>query len=457
MSPFSSMYGSHHMPGRIWRPKVEVSQDNVGMVPPEELRIDPTLPALGTDIYDPAHIVVIPSGRFVSIGTGNARFSNTGSGKTPVTLHDGKVFTPAGFSINQMYRDSGEFMTDSNTVKFRRGFVAEVPYVTGINEAHGALKAGDALTGYWGSTESTSEIAYIHRGKPVKWNAKKMNVSTDAASAIQILAAAIYPGITPRVVAAYTSGGSLLPAVTSTVSWSAGASAWISTFAGTGSATVATVMYEYGQDEDQIAGEVLRIQSVEDILDRDDFLKWVEYAPFDFYNYPPSRASMQKYPVTRIGTGSDPDVNSDWETPSTVTSGKVYRTAERNLSVQDPVYVAFKGTLVDKDGQTLTYADWHILPTYAVPSMRGFFSGLYHNVNWRTGVIELSSNIVSVSAIKVAYAYQTNPRDGAVRWATGLEGLTDGRNVTVNGQPAVGLQPHLNLSDVVASMRLIVR
>lgn len=455
---FSSMFGSHHMPNRVWRPKIEVSQDNVGMVPPEEFIIDPYLPGLGVDPFDPAGVVVIPSGRFVSIGysggrgASNYRFTSSDTGKTTLTLHDGKNLTPAGMSINQMYKEAGEFMTDSNTVKYKKGFVAGVPFVSSINNAHGTLYAGDKVTGYWGSTTSTSIVSYLHRGKPVKWNANTVYSANGAASSMVDLTAAIYPGITPSVVTQFSSAGTVVTNVTGTVSWNA-ALGWVVTFVGAGSTTVDRVLYTSGQNEDQIGGEVLRIQSVSDILNRDDFLKWVEYAPTDFMNWPPA---MQSYPTTQVGTGSDPDVNSDWETPSTVVAGSQYRAANYPIAVDRPFLIAFKGTLVDIYGVTQTYTSWTILPYNAIPNARGYFTGTYHNVNWRTGLIELGSNVTTVTAIKVLYSYITDPRDGAVAWGEGVLNLTDGRNLGSAASYA-GVPSHLNLSDVTAELRIIVR
>ena len=197
----------------------------------------------------------------------------------------------------------------------------------------------------------------------------------------------------------------------------------------------------------------MRIQSITDILSRDDFLKWVEYAPKDYLNYPPA---FDNFPVTQVGTGSDPDVNSDWETPSTVVAGTSYRVANYPISVRHPFLIAFKGTLIDVNGVSQTYTSWTILPYNAIPDARGYFSGLYHNVNWRTGLIELGSNISSVTAIRVLYSYITDPRDGAVAWGTGITNLTDGRNLGSVSTYA-GVPSHLNLSDVVAAMRIIVK
>lgn len=452
---FSSMYGSHYMPGRVWRPKIEVSQDNVGIVPPEELIVDPYLPALGVDPFDPAGSVVIPAGRFVSIGfTGGRgqslyRFLSTDTGKTTLTLHDGDNLTPAGMSINQMYREIGEFMTDSNTVKYKKGFVAELPFISSINNSYGTLRAGDKVTGYFGSTTSTSVVSYLHRGKPVKWNARTTYFANAAASSIAVLPAAILPGVPPTILAQFSSAGTLVTTVTGTVTWDSALN-WTAVWTGTGSSTITSVMYSAGQGSDQIAGEVLRIQSLTDILSRDDFLKWVEYAPTDYLNYPPA---MQRYPVTQIGTGADPSYNSDWETPSTIVANSQYRVANYPVSVINPFLVAFQGELVDVNGNTQIYTSWTILPFNAIPDARGYFSGLYHNMNWRTGVLELSSNIVSVTSIRVLYAYLTDPRTGAAAWGQGIINLTDGRNV--NNQ--YGVPSNLNLTDVTAALRLVVQ
>lgn len=453
---YSSMFGSHPMPGRVWRPRVEVSQNNVGMTPPEELMVDQYLPALGVDPFDPAGSVVIPSGRFVSIGyvggrgASNYRFTSTDTGKTSLTLHDGKNLTPVGLSVNQMYKEANEFMTDSNTVKFRRGFVAEVPFVSSINNAHGTLRAGDKVTGYWGSTTSTSIPSYLHRGKPVRWQPMTTYITASVTPSSQVsLTSATYPGIEPTVVTQYTSAGTVISTVAATVAWNSGLSKWVATFTGAGSASIAQVVYTHGQAADQIGGEVLRIQSLTDMLTRDDFLKWVEYAPKDYLNFPPA---MDNYPSTQVGTGSDPDTGTGWETPSTVVAGSQYRVANYPVSVRHPFLIAFKGTLVDMYGVTQTYTSWTILPYNAIPDARGYFAGQYHNVNWRTGVIELASNVTTVTAIKVLYAYITDPREGAVAWGQGIYNLTDGRNAGTTP----GIPSHLNLSDVVAALRIIV-
>jgi len=471
---FSSMFGSHFVPGRRWAPQIEISQENVGQVPPGDFQVDPYLPSVGVDPFDPAAAIVIPSGRFVGIGFSNGRNSGTNyrlvlgdQGSTPITLHDGKNITPAGMSINQMYRAGGEFMTDSNTVKFRKGFVAEVPFVLSINNAHGTLKSGDNLTGYWGSTTSTSNISMLHRGKPVKWTAKSLNSQTQTASATIALTAAVYPGLTPRIVYIADAGGVPL-AATQAVAWNSGLALWVLSLTGTGSGSCTQVVYEMGQDSDQIAGQAMRIQGLSEVIDRDQFMRWVEYAPQDYLNFPPA---AQRFPVTAVSA----------ETPSTITANSSYRVANYPMSVHHAVLVEISNaTVLDKDGNSSSYSagTWYALPTSTMLDARSYFIGLYHAVNWRTGVITISSNIAPITgsaiSIRVTYSYVTDPRDGAALWGGGIIGLTDGRNIT-GGQtsadgfdgtaqritPATatgnfGVPAQLNLADVVGCMRLMV-
>ena len=448
------MYGSFGMPNRVWKPQVQVSAESVGFVPFENLTIDPYLSPVGIDPFDPAAMIVIPQGRFVSIGytngknSGNYRFQRTDTGLTPLTLHDGLNLTPAGMSINQMYKkaptDAG-FLTDSPTIKYKKGFQAEVPYVLSVNESNGTLRSGDKVTGYWGDTSSLTP-GMLHRGKAVKWVAKSTIVDTSTASAVQVLNAAIFPGITPTFTMAFAAGV-YLPAVTCAFSWNG--TNWVATFGGTGSGTVTTVVFRYGQEADQIAGEVVRIQSLQDMLDRDSFQRWVEYAPSDYLNYPPA---AQRYPVTQV-------LN---ETPTTVTAGSTYRTQYFPISIWHAVTVSIQGTVVDMYGVSSTYSgsNWYQLPTTGTLDTRQWFMGNYHNVNWRTGLIELASN-VTVTAIQISYSYISNPRDGAALWGGGVWNLTDGNNVNTLGgtsyvaNPA-GVPAHLNMPDVVAGMRLIV-
>lgn len=485
---FADFYGSYIQPSKRWTPFTEVSGPNVGQTPPEELRVDPFLPAQTVDAYDPAGGIAIPAGRFVGVGysnniggggytaagaadTSNLYRMGTGDrGYTSLTLHEGKNITPVGMSTNNIFRGTGQknsgnqvssgpyfqtgntFMTDSSNdasdVKFRRGFVAELPYVLSVNNAHGALLAGDKVTGYWGSTTSTSNIGWIHRGKPVKWTPKQMffQTATRASSGATSLTSAVYPGFTPRVVAMYD--GSTVVTGTATLTFSG--STWVAAFP----APVTHFMYEWGQAADQIAGEVLRIQSLADVMGSDALYKFVEFSRADFLNFPPP--ASQKVAVTR----------RTQESATAVTAGSVYRVVNWPISINYAVVVEIQGTVIDDSGISTTYtsSDWFTLPTGNAMSLIGNFSGRYHTINWRTGIIELSSNITA-TAVRVTYSSIDNQRTGAVLWGQGVDGLTDGRYLTdgasdaatlVPGGNRAGVPAHLNYADVVGAMRIIV-
>lgn len=460
MPDYGSMFGAHQIPGRKWAPQVELSAPNVGQYPVGPFRVDPYLAGIGTDPFDPAGVIALPSGRIVSIGNASSvnggsngyRMGSGGTGRTPITLHDGRYLTPAGMSVNQMYKDANanQYMTNSNTVRYRKGFMAGVPFVTAINNAYGTLVAGDKITGYFGSTTSTTIQSNLHKGKPVKWVAKRAYLQNQTAATTCTLSSAVYPGIQPTIVCAWNAGTVLATGASATLAFNG--SAWVATFLN----NVTDVLYEWGQTADQIAGEVVRIKSITDMLSDDNFLKWVEFAPNDYLNFPPA---MQRMPVTAVGTGTNPVDGTGWETPSTVTANIQYRVASYPMSVHHPVLIAIQGAITDVNGNSTTYTGsgasaWYVLPTASIADMRGYFVGLYHTVNWRTGLIELSSNITSVTAIRALYSYISDPRDGAVLWGGGVLGLTDGTNVL--NAPRYGTPAHLNVTDSIGELRVVV-
>lgn len=483
---FSDFYGSFPSISKRWTPFVEVSGNNIGQTSSEELRVDPFLSGQSVDPYDPAGAIAIPAGRFVSIGysagisgtgyttAGAATSANTyrmGVGdrnKTSLTLHDGKNLTPVGLSVNNIFRSAGTntsgnqtstgpFQLASNTfgtdsandasdVKFRRGFVAEVPYVLSINSAHGALVAGDRVTGYWGSTTSTTAIGWMHRGKAVKWTPKQMKYQTQTSSGHVLLTEAVYPGMQPRIVAMFATS----TPVAGTPTYTFNGSCWVAELP----SACTQVWYEYGQEADQVAGEVLRIQSIVDIASQDYIAKFVEL----------NREGMEWPPATQMVATS---LKTN-EAATEVTAGRVYRVVNWPISVNHAITIQVQGTVLDDTGVSTTYAssDWYTLPAGNATSYIGQFSGRYHQVNWRTGMIELAANITA-TAVRVTYSSIVDRRAGAVIWGQGVIGLTDGRYLTTPSSDAAALVPsagtaragvpsHLNYADVVGGMRIIV-
>ena len=489
MPDIADFLGSSLQPQKRWTSgAVEISEPSVGQVPAEELRVDPFLPVLAADPYDPAVGIAIPAGRFVAVGSteplfGQA-FDTTGAvastgvsafrqgqssrGKTLLTIHDGKDLRPVGMSVNNIFRStaqyssgnfvqSGPFMgtgdtfgTDSgqssSDTKFRKGFFAAVPFVLQINNANGTLQSGDSVTGYWGSTTSTSVIGWVHRGKPVKHVPKRLVVHTQAATTSGTLAAAIYPHIQPNVVFMQNAG----TAVTGSVTLAWNGTAWDATWP----SAVTTVFYEYGQEADQIAGQVVRIQSLQDIKSREELFKFVEVARNDWMNYPPM--TQQQAVVSRTT-----------EAATAIVAGNVYRVVNAPISINHQCIVEVQGTVVDPTtGTSTSYsaANWYTLPGASNLAITAGLYGPYHSVNWRTGVIELSVNIVA-TAVRVTYSSIADRRSGAVIWGRGTEGMTDGRYVTSAPNAAsvmvpsnrAGIPAHLNFADIVGEMRVLVK
>lgn len=453
---YAEAFGHMPRPGVIYAPQIEIYPEK-GQVSNEDLVPDPWLPIAAIDSLNPTKGIVMSPGRFVSVGFSSDvssgvqsfRMGRTSNGRTPLTLFDGKNLRPAGVTVNKIYKPTGGLsFNDQNDCKYKWNTIIEVPHVVSVNDAYGTLDAGDYVTGYWGSTDSVSVISYIHRGKPVKWVAETTYRETaGAASAVIFLNSATNPGITPKFVAAYGTGGTLLTDVTATFGWSDAEDLWKVTFGGAGSATVQSVLYEYGQKSDLWAGRVVRLQNLNDLMTESNFLKWVEMAPNDFMNFPPLTApAYQRLGVTAVTN----------ETPTSVVAGSRYRVANYPMAIDAPVTVEVSGaTIVDYNGASSSPTGWFALPTGAL-DQRGYFYGLYHSINWKTGILELASNITSLQAVRISYSYVTNPRDGAVIWGAGIENLTDGRLQTEVTQGA-GLPAHLNFADVVAAMRVEVR
>lgn len=447
-----------------WTPQVELSGPNQGSAVPGQFIVDPYLPVIGVDPEDGGRGIVIPAGRFVAVGNAAAvngsdyKAKLVTSGNAPMTLHEGFNLNPAGMSVKTIYKQINDYMIDGYQPYFRKGFLAEVPHVLSVNNAHGELKTGDRVTGYNGST-LTATPTTVHRGKPVKWTAKRTYVSNRAAGTTHLLASAAYAGFQPQVVATFNTDGEFVTDLTAAFSYSTASGAWLLTLSGSNANTVTTVMYDYGQDADQIAGEVTEVRSLVDVQADDPLHKYVESGPY--FDIPPA---AQKVKTTTVAL-SDPEDPDTGETPTTVTAGRLYRVANYPMSIHHPVTVYIQGTVIDDDGVSTEYTStWYTLPTSVLQDFKTYFLGKYHTVHWNTGLIEIAANI-TVTDIRVVYSYVTDPRTGAVLWGQGVDNLTDGWHLTagtqVSGTTVVpnepqGIPAHLNYSDVVGALRVFV-
>jgi hypothetical protein len=240
----------------------------------------------------------------------------------------------------------------------------------------------------------------------------------------------------------------------------------VANFTGAGSGQIAEVLYDYGQNADQIAGEVFRIRSISDMMTEDNFLRWVELDA-NKIDFPPAMQRRQTT-VVSMAVANDP---TSAEQPSTVTAGSVYRTLSYPLSLFNAVTVYIQGSVTDLNGNTTLYAaggsglaNWFQMPVGATQDQRRYFIGQYHTVDWKTGTITFATNVVP-TAVRVTYAYWTDPREGAVAWGMGVVGLTDGGlltgGTTSGGTTVVPTNPagapaHLNNPDIVGALRVFV-
>lgn len=434
-----NFYGSIPATNRVWKVGA-IRTQAPAFAPSGAFRVDPYLPSFGKDPVAAFGDIAIPAFRFVAIGystvaNGDFRFNYTELDEPPITLYDGNNLRPAGIAIQNIFKNAQAYSADENATMFMKMVDVSVPYISAINDAHGVLKSGDFVTGYWGSVTTADNNAanLYHRGKAVKWNPKKLYAVFPTAGTTQQLTGAIYPGITPRVVLAKNAG----VAVTGTPSlaWNNSAGVWEATFG----SNVNEIVFEYGQDEDHIAGQVIAMRSLDNIVNNDgDFMRWVESDPT---NYP---VFMQRMPATQVTN----------ETPTTLEAGRKYRVLNYPVSVWDTVKIEVQGTVYDKDGNATTYsgANWFLLPNGGNDSLLiSAFRGPYHNFDWRTGVIELASNIVATN-VRVTYSYITNPVDGSILWGNGQYNLTD-----AGATGKAGIPPHLNVVDSIGEIRIWVR
>ena len=464
---------------RKWTPQIKVSGDHVGYAIAGEFTVDPTLDGLATDPLDPRVHIAIPMGRFCGFGYSTGRGASafrqtiTDRGRTVITLADGANIKPAGMATSPIFKQEGGMNIDGFAPVIERGVHVEVPFVLAINGAQGSLLSGDYLTAYSGSLVDANPGVNIHRGKPVRWNARRQFVQSGSASATWTISASTAAGVVPVFTAAFAAG-TLLTGLTA--SFAHNGTNWILTLTGGSAATTTEIHYSWGQDTDQIAGEVERVRSLADLQSSDRFLKWVEYNGVNGgVDLPPTGPALKRYPVTAVTN----------ETPTAVVANYTYRTVNPYISYYNSVRVEVRNARITMaDGTTASYTTgggtWYTLPTATAPmtAQHHQFMGMYHNLNWRTGDLVINSNVQPISGnleVRVSYSYITNPRDGSLLWGAGLYNLTDGNRIAVNQTqvdpvtgltttitPATaaglpGIPAHLNYDDVVGALRLFVK
>ncbi len=389
--------------------------------------LDPSLPPLGVDPrYPTTDLIVIPRGRLLAVRPDLADFGD----RTVLTIADGVSNRPVGYAPTNLLRENPQ-MIQYLPLAARQELI-EVPYVASVNDLYGQLRAGDRITAYFGSVTSTTPNP-MDRGRIVKWVPRSIHTQTGSAGATHVLSAANLPAFQPRVLLAYDGSGALITGLSTAYNWNG--TAWEVTFSGAGAANVATVVFEFGQGPDQIAGEVVRIQKVDQEHLMQGWLEWVtdNYAQWD---YAPLAVRVPVSDVTN-------------ETP-TLVSPNVYRLLNRPVAFWKPIKVEIQGSYINESGQVVSSgAGWLEMPL-GTEWVQNWTIGKYHSIDPWTGILSFAAN-VSVTAVRVSYSYETSYRDGRL-WASGMQGLTDGSGPS----GIVGLPPHLDVPGFVGALRVII-
>lgn len=421
-------FGVQPMYGRRWPTQIKLSGINA---PAEQFILDPSLPPLGTDPrYPTLDQIVIPRGRILAVRPDPYNYGDY----TILTMADGVNNKPIGYTQTNILRQHPQTIQWPPVV-VKQEFI-ELPYITTVNDLYGQLRAGDRITAYFGSMTSTSPNP-MDRGRIVKWVPRQAHMYSGGSAGTQHnLPAAVYPAFQPRVLAAYNANGQLVPGLTAAFNWDASNGNWRVTFSGANANTVQHVLYEFGQDADQIVGEVVRIQRIDQANLMQGWLEWVT-DNFAQWDYPPLAIRVPTSDVTN-------------ETPATVVAGSQYRFLRRPIAFWKPIKVEIQGSYLTEDGQTVSSgAGWLEMPL-GTEWVANWSIGKYHSIDPWTGMLYFSSN-VTVTDVRVSYSYETSYRDGRL-WASGQMGLTDGSG----GSGIIGMPPHLDVPNVAGAMRVII-
>lgn len=434
--------GTHPMLQRRWAPKTVIS----GLeAPAEKYILDPELPILG---HDPSFFTnddtVIPRGRFLSVKNSQtasiASYANTN--RPILTLSNGTEglvdgngisldLKPLGFSEQQFFQEKvqGAQQIQPQITKHK---LIQVPYIQASNGAYGSLKPGDKVTAFYGTAGSGAPIPN-EVGKPVKWVARRIFTTHQAASATVQLTSAIYPAFKPNVVLGLNAGTGV--AITS-ATYSYVGSNWQVVL----NASVTDVVYEYGQFADNIAGTVSSFEAVGtaggQLTSPHEWEGWLQWVTDDWGQFPfPPLFSPRPYTSTTN------------EVPSQI-DAFTYRIAHFPVVPTLPITVTVTGTIIDPITGISTTLTGAQMPLNTNTFFTDYTYGASYELNPVTGVLTFTTN-VTVTAVTVSYSYENSYADGRM-FDAGQMGLTDGQYSGQRGTPA-----NLELLGVIAAMRIM--
>jgi len=408
--------------------------------------VDPTLPQVAQATYGPTGALAILSGRFVGIGKGNTALANSATDRgTPITTANGLTVKPMGVAHQNMAKPAQDSsgahtMPDAVVVKNAQCSVA---YVAAISDAYGTLAAGDRLTAHAGAvTRLTADTAYTAslsnqqfalRGAQVKFKPQATYYVNNGSNSTNIdLTGANLAGVLPQIVGVKNNAGSAVSATNaSNLVWNTSTNLW--KYSGT---TAQEVWFTYGQDADQIGGELVRINPLSNVREYDKLFPYVKTGS---YEGPLSELFGDMVAMTTADRSA---------VTFTVSGGAGYVLQSSKNVVIDPrsaVTIEIQGTV--NDGGTVTSysaSDWYTLPNANDTRYQTVHSGLigkYHSVDWVEGRVQFSSAL-TITAARITYKQITSPF--TPNFAPGQIGLTDG---AISGTGA-GTPAHLNASGV---------
>ena len=421
--------------------------------PAEQYIIDPSLAVIGHDVYLPNNdYIVIARGRLLSVKNtstvANSPYAN--EGRPMLTLAngaDGRTnagtgfdLKPMGFSETQYFREYDNMI--QNDPQLVKGKNVSLPYITASNGAYGLIRPGDYITAYYGSANGNAPIAQ-EVGKVVKWVPRRvLSQHSATASGTVVLQGAPYPGFVPNLISASNAGAWVSSAGVTTV-YDAVTNRWV--FGGFGS-VITDVQYDYGQDADNIAGQVASFEAVGTaggaLNHQHRFSGWLDWVRdnYSVWAFPPM---LTPRPYTVISN----------ETPTAI-SGipglNQYQLSTFPVVPSNQITVSVTGVRVDPNLGTTTTLTNATLPLADATFLQDYTIGQDYEINFITGILTVYGN-VSVSSLTVSYSAETSFLDGKI-YNPGVVGLTDGRFSGVPGTPA-----NLELAGCVADMHVFIR
>lgn len=469
--------------GRNWDTQLEISGLDA---PAETFKLDPSLPALGQDPKFPTDLVAIPRGRIVGskpqgVTSGSHTISAVSASvdQTQANSHD-TVLTfanpanydvaasaaatptrPVGFAGYAMYKQAHADAAQWKPAVFKNRLI-QVPYIASAaaftNAAFGNLKNGDYVMAYPGYSGWGSTTAYDPRdaGKIVKWIPRKVFAWTGTAAATATLNGVTgfngFSPFQPRIIAAFTSGGA--PATINTVTWLAG-TGWQTSGA---TSDIRTIIFDYGCDFDDAAGQVLGTELLE--ADMPGWLRWVQdnYGAWDLPRQQipglttASATASGTSELSLVSTGSN-----TW-TITTVPYGT-------QIAGYKPIQVKFSSQVeyLDENGSWVVLAANTALPR--IRTAGGVYSGDYtrgynyaiNPVNntlsiWGVRLDSGDTAITTSSIITISFYVET-VADGR-GYASGQMGITDGAGGSTGAYP--GIPRELDVTSSVGILKVMI-